>query len=279
LAEVTRIANELGLEVSGASGRMPDGLVPIGRARVALYKPWMENIDEGWTRWLLEQYEFPFVNVSDAEIRRGNLRAQFDVIILPDAPAERLLSGHPAGALPEHYTGGLGKAGAAALKQFVEAGGTLVALDSSGALVTNVLNLPIRDVAQAAGPSEFFCPGSIVGLELDTTHPLAFGMPPKTAAFFAYSAAYELAVQPTTDGHSGPAAQQPPIEIVGRYPSRDVLMSGWLEGERVIAGRAAVVSARVGLGRAVMIGFRAQHRAQSHATFRLLFNAIHTFGR
>jgi hypothetical protein len=56
-------------------------------------------------------------------------------------------------------------------------------------------------------------------------------------------------------------------------------MSGWLEGERLVAGGAAVLSARVGLGRAVLIGFRAQHRAQSHATFRLLFNAIHTFGR
>ena len=84
---------------------------------------------------------------------------------------------------------------------------------------------------------------------------------------------------PTTDGHSGSPPLQPAIDIVGRYPTSDVLMSGWLEGERVIAGRAAVLSARVGLGRAVLIGFRAQHRAQAHATFRLLFNVIHTSGR
>ena len=276
---VARIASELGLGVTAARGRMPDGTVPIRRARVGLYKPWVENIDEGWTRWLLEQYEFPFKNVSDADVRGGELRAQFDVIILPDAPPERLLSGHPPGVVPEQYTGGLGEEGVTSLRQFVETGGTLVALDSAGALVANILDLPVRDVAQAAGPTEFFCPGSIVGLELDPSNPLAFGMPARTAAFFSYSAAYELSpALPTPEGHGGPA-QQATIEIVGRYPARDVLMSGWLEGERVIAGRGAVLTARAGLGRAVLIGFRAQHRGQSHATFRLLFNAIHTSAR
>jgi hypothetical protein len=279
LDAVKRIAAQLGLPVDGVKGKAPEGLVPIARARVGLYKPWIENIDEGWTRWLLEQYEFPFTTVTDAAVRLGNLRTEFDVIILPDASPDRLLSGHPAGALPEEYTGGLGETGAMSLKQFVEAGGTLVSLDSAGALAANILGLPVRDVAQAAGASDFFCPGSILGLELDPTHPLAFGMPAKSAAFFAYSTAYEVTAPPTTDGHSGAPSLQPAIDIVGRYPPRDVLLSGWLEGERVIAGRAAVLSARVGLGRAVMIGFRAQHRGQAHATFRLLFNAIHTSGR
>jgi hypothetical protein len=277
--QVARIASDLGLSVTAAKGKVPQGLVPIGRARVGLYRPWVENIDEGWTRWLLERYEFPFTTVTDADLRDGNLRAWFDVIILPDSSPDRLLTGHRAGTVPEQYTGGMGEAGAASLKQFVETGGTLVALDSAGALAVNILGLPVRDVAQAAGSAEFFCPGSIVGLELDVTHPLAFGMPARTAAFFAYSAAYEMTAPPATDGHAGPLAQQPAIEILGRYPARDVLLSGWLEGEGVIAGRGAVLAARVGLGRAVLIGFRAQHRAQAHATFRLLFNAIHSSGR
>jgi hypothetical protein len=275
---MARVARELGLTVTSRRGRPPANLTPIARARVALYKPWVDNIDEGWTRWLLEQYEFPYTNVADSEIRRGNLRARYDVIILPDANADRLLSGHPPGTLPDAYTGGLGSDGAVALRAFVEGGGTLVALDSSAALAIDTLKLPVRDVAQGVPPSEFFCPGSIVRLELETSHPLAYGMQPKTAAFFAYSSAYEVNAPMTTDGHAdGPTSV--PIEVVGRYPAHDVLMSGWLEGERVIAGRGAVVSARVGLGRAVLIGFRAQHRAQAHATFRLLFNAIHTSGR
>jgi hypothetical protein len=277
--QITRIAAELGLAVTGVRGKLPNGLLPIARARVGLYKPWVENIDEGWTRWLLEQYEFPFATVTDAQLGRGGLRAQFDVIVLPDASPDRLLSGHPSDTVPDAYTGGMGEAGALALKAFVEAGGTLVALDSASALATNILGLPVRDVAHAATPSEFFCPGSVVGLELDAAHPLAFGMPARTAAFFAYSSAYEVTAPLTTDGHAGPPTPPSAIDIVGRYPARDVLMSGWLEGEHVIAGRGAVLAARVGLGRAVLIGFRAQHRAQAHATFRLLFNAIHTSGR
>ncbi|MGH9346851.1 MAG: M14 family metallopeptidase [Vicinamibacterales bacterium] len=278
-AEVTtRIAKELGLPITARRGRPPAGLEPIARARVALYKPWVDNIDEGWTRWLLEQYEFPYTNIADADVRRGNLRAHYDVIILPDASAERLLSGHPAGVLPEPYTGGLGTEGAAALRAFVESGGTLVALDSAGSLAIHALNLPVRDVSKAADASELFCPGSILGLELEPAHPLAFGMRPRTSAFFAYGSAFDVTTPLTTEGHAG-APPHPPVEIVGRYPRRDVLMSGWLEGERIIAGRAAVVIARVGLGRAVLIGFRAQHRGQTHATFRLLFNAIHTSSR
>jgi len=279
LGAVQRIASELGLPVAAQPGKPPEALVPIGRARVGLYKPWVENIDEGWTRWLLEQYEFPFSTLTDAEVRAGRLRERFDAIVLPDAAPERLLSGHAPGTVPDQYAGGLGETGVAALRQFVEAGGTLISLDSAGAFAANILALPVRDVAQAAGPSEFFCPGSIVGLELDPAHPLAFGMPRRTAAFFAYSSAYDVPAAGATQGHAGPAVDPPVIEVVGRYPARDVLMSGWLEGEPVIAGRAAILSARVGLGRAVMIGFRAQHRGQTHATFRLLFNAIHTSAR
>lgn len=271
---VTRIAAELGLPVTGKRGRAPKGLTPIARARVALYKPWVDNIDEGWTRWLLEQYEFPHTTITNADVRRGGLRARFDVIVLPDGNPERLRSGHPVGTVPEPYTGGLDHEGTAALRAFVETGGTLVALDSAAALAIEALSLPVRDVAQ--GAAEIFCPGSILGLELDAAHPLAFGMPSKTAAFFAYSSVYDVTPSSTTNGDAGGSERS--IEIVGRYAARDVLMSGWLEGERLIAGGAAVVAARVGLGRTVLIGFRAQHRAQSHATFRLLFNAIHTSG-
>ena len=273
-ALVTRIGAELGLAVTGKRGRVPRELAPIERARVAIYKAWVDNIDEGWTRWLLERYEFPHTTVTNADVRRGGLRAQYDVIILPDGNPERLRSGHPIGTVPEAYTGGLGAEGTSALRAFVAAGGTLVALDSAALLAIETLSLPVRDIAR--GSSDIFCPGSILGLEVDVAHPLAFGMRPTTAAFFAYSSAYDV-TSPATNGDAG--APEPTLQVVGRYTARDVLLSGWLEGERLIAGRAAVVSARVGLGRAVLIGFRAQHRAQSHATFRLLFNAIHTSGR
>jgi Zinc carboxypeptidase len=275
---VQRIANELGLPATGIRGRLPSGALRLGHPRVALYKPWVENIDEGWTRWLLEQYEFPFSNINDGDVRRGNLRAQYDVIILPDSTADRILSGHAAGTVPDEYAGGIGEQGAYNLKTFVQAGGTLICLDSSGTLAINLFNLPVKDVAQAAGQNDFFCPGSILAVNLDTSNPLAFGMPDKTGAFFAYSSAYQNIESSTTDGHGGPPPTVRSIDVVARYATTDVLMSGWLEGERIIAGQGAVISARVGLGRAVLIGFRAQHRGQSHGTFRLLFNAIHLAG-
>ena len=276
---VAKIASELGLRTDGMKGKPPADARPIGRARVALYKPWVENIDEGWTRWLLEQHEFRFASISDADVRAGNLRAAYDVIILPSAAPDRLIAGHPAGAVPAEYAGGLGEPGVSALKAFVEAGGTLVCLDQAGGLAIDAFALPLRDVARAEG-TKLFCPGSILRIELDPAQPLAFGMAPHTAGFFAFSSAYEPTAQAaqaaqatSSDGHGGSA---PPaaMQTVARYGDRDLLLSGWLEGEDVIAGRPAVVQTSVGAGRVVLLGFRVQHRGQSLATFRLLFNAI-----
>jgi zinc carboxypeptidase len=256
---VAKVASELGLRVDGVRGK-PPAATSIGKARVALYKPWGENPDEGWTRWLLEKHEFTYTTVADAEIRAGNLRARYDAIVLPSASSERLTAGLPLDAAPPEYAGGLGATGIDALKRFVTDGGTLICLDQSCALAIETFNLPIRDAAREAG-DKFFCPGSILRLDLDASQPLAYGMTPQTAAFFAFSAAYEPA-----PGDS--------VQTIARYGTKDLLLSGWLEGEQVIAGKSAVVQATVGAGRVVLLGFRVQHRGQSHATFRLLFNSI-----
>jgi hypothetical protein len=270
---VAKIATELGLRVDGVRGKMPASARAIGRARVALYKPWVENIDEGWTRWLLEKYEFRFATIVDADVRAGNLRAQYDAIILPSASAERLIAGHSPDAVPGEYAGGLGNSGVDALKRFVQAGGTLICLDQSCGLAVDALDLPVRDVARDAGDS-FFCPGSILRVELDPSEPLAYGMRSQTAGFFSFSSAYEpTSPRTTADGHTGSSGASG-IQTIARYGTRDLLLSGWIEGGQVIAGRSAVVQATVGSGKVVMLGFRVQHRGQSHATFRLLFNAL-----
>ena len=270
---VARIATDLGLRADGVKGKLPAGVRPIARARVGIYKSWVENIDEGWTRWVLEQYQFPYTSITDADVHAGNLRGKFDAIILPSAPENQLTAGHPAGTMPPEYVGGLGPTGIDALKKFVQGGGTLIALDESSRFAVTTFDLPLRDVTRDAG-NGFFCPGSILRLELDPSQPLAYGMSAHTAAFFAFSSAYEpIASGPAIDGH-GAVPTLGAIQTVARYGNSDVLLSGWLEGEPVIAGRSAVVDARVGLGHVVLIAFPAQHRAQSHATFRLLFNAI-----
>jgi len=276
---VADVARNLGLRVDGVKGKLPpsSALQRVGNARVALYKPWTANIDEGWTRWLFEQYEFPFTSITDADVRGGSLRSKYDAIVLPSATAESLTAGNLPGATFPEYVGGLGASGVDALKAFVQNGGTLVALDESTDFARAAFDLPLRDVTRDAG-DRFFCPGSLLRLDLDLSQPLAYGMSAHSAAFFAFSSAFEPAAagQPPSDGQGGGAAASGGLLTIARYGSRDVLLSGWLEGEAVIASQAAVVQASVGQGRVVLIGFPAQHRAQSHATFRLLFNAIFT---
>jgi hypothetical protein len=266
---IGRVSRELGLRADGVRAKLPQPARAIGRARVALHKPWGENVDEGWTRWLLDTYEFRYTSIADADIRAGNLRARYDAIILPSTPADRLMSGHPRGTFPPEYSGGLGDAGLDALRAFVRAGGTLICLGQSSALAISTFDLPLKDLALEPG-TRFFCPGSIVRLELEGTHALAYGMAHHTAAFCAFSSVFE---QSAASGNSGEPARDA-IETVGRYGSRDVLLSGWLEGEDVIAGRGAIVQANVGEGRVLLFGFPVQHRGQSHATFRLLFNSL-----
>jgi hypothetical protein len=278
---VEAVARDLGLRATAAGGRAPTAARALGRPRVALYKPWVESIDEGWTRWLLEQYEFEFETLTDADIRSlpaeasakaGGLRQRFDAIILPDMGAERMLSGHAAGVMPPAYVGGLGMDGADMLRQFVDAGGTLIALDSSSELAVSLLGAPLRDATRGLSPNEFFCPGSVVKLELEAD-PLTYGVPRQTAGFCSFNTAYEIAPRTSTAPESLPVAT---ARIVGRYAGSGVLLSGWLEGERAIAGKGAMMEVRSGEGRAVLFAFRPQHRGQSHATFRLFFNAIHT---
>ena len=269
---VASVARELCLRVTAATARPPHDARPLGRVRIALYKPWVESIDEGWTRWLLEQYEFPFENITDADIRRGGLRARFDAIIIPDHGAERLIAGHPAGTMPPEYVGGLGTEGAEMIRQFVTGGGTLVTLDSASELAISLLGAPVTDVTRGLPPTEFFCPGSVIKLELDPD-PLTYGVPRETAGFCAFSGAFELTPVAAATPAGAPA---PTARIIGRYAKSGVLLSGWLEGEGVIAGKGAMVEVTAGLGRAILFAFRPQHRAQSHATFRLFFNALHT---
>jgi hypothetical protein len=260
LQTLQTITRPFGLRIDGVKGKLPAAVHPVMQARVALYKGWGDNSDEGWTRWVLEQYEFPFVNISAADVRGGNLRARFDAIVLPSLSPDSLTRGLSPEEVPSPYAGGIGDDGLRALDGFVRQGGTLICLDQSGGIGIDLFKLPLKDVARDAG-DRLVAPGTILRVDVDQTDPLAYGLPAQTSAFFASSAAYDV----------GTSAE---IRTAVRYSSKDLLVSGLLRGGETIAGRPAVVSATVGAGRVVLFGFRVQHRAQSFATFRLLFNAI-----
>ena len=273
---VEAAAKAFGLQVAALETNPPGGVVRLKAPRVGLYNAWGGNMDEGWTRWLLEQYEFPYATLRDRDVRAGGLRAKFDVILLPDASYESMLTGLAPGTMPEEYVGGMTPRGVQHLLQFAADGGTLVAMDSATELPITLMGLPVRNSVSSLRENEFYIPGTLLRLNLDTTHPVAWGMPAQVAAFFARSPVFEVGRARGRIGDARHAEPAPPagLQVVGTYPSADVLMSGWLMGERHLHNKAAVIEATLDKGRVVLLGFRVQHRGQPHATFKLLFNAI-----
>jgi hypothetical protein len=237
-------------------------LKPASAARLGLYKSYAASMDEGWTRWILDQYRIPYTSLHDAEIRAGNLRAKFAVILFPDQSPAPIVRGLSTSAYPAEYAGGLSAAGLAELRKFVQSGGRLVALNGASDFAIETFDLPVRNVLRGLSAKEFYCPGSILKLALNASHPLAKGMPVDTIAWFEDGGAYEL----TESGGSS-------VRVIARYGEGDPLLSGWILGPNYVTGKAAIVEANVGDGAVVLFGFRPQYRGQSVATFPLFFNA------
>ncbi len=268
---VSGLARDLGLVFTGID-EVPDvGLDQLQLPRIAMYKSWDPNMDEGWTRWLLEQYEFPLDTLHDGDIRVRDLMA-YDAIILPSQSPEEMMHGHAPGTMPPEYVGGLGVEGAAALKRYVERGGTVLALDEASDFAIQQFGLPVRNAVTGVPASEFFIPGSLIAIENDPSHRIAYGMREDGAAFFVRSRAFDL-VRPARAGEL--EADGPSVEVISRYANDDLLLSGWALGEdEYIAGKPAVVKAQIGEGEVVLVGFRAQFRGQPRNTFKLLFNTL-----
>jgi hypothetical protein len=236
--------------------------------RRAVYKSHVPSMDEGWTRWVLEKQSrcLFYTSLGDAEVRRGNLRAKFDSIIIPDQSPRAILEGYRKGSMPEELTGGLGVEGVKALREFVERGGTLITLNAASGFAIEQLGLPVRDVTAGLKRSEFYCPGSILRTVVDTSHPVAAGMPRESVAWVEDSPVFEIKSDPLALVR---------VKIVARYPDAGTpLLSGWLLGGEKIRGKAALVEVGLGEGRVYLFGFRPQYRAQSLATYPLLFNAV-----
>jgi hypothetical protein len=234
--------------------------------RIGLYSPWTGgNIDEGWTRWVLEQYEFSYTTLHNAEIRDGGLRRQFDTIILPDQNPRDIVEGYSSLAVRPEYRGGIGDIGIEALSRFVAEGGTLITLGAASDFAIDRLPLPVRNLKRGLRRDQHFAPGTILRIQVDINNPIGYGMAADTFGFYNNSPFFTLlesfnTLKPT---------------IIARYPNQDVVASGWLRGEDTMTGRAAVVSVDVTPGRVVLFGLRPQHRAQTHATFPMLFNSLY----
>ena len=269
-------ANSGGFAISGISRSRQDDWVkdlalraertaevigPAVQPRVALYQPWQPSMDEGWTRWLLEAYDFSFTSVGNADFQSSTLRDRFDVILLADIGARSLLNGFAKGTVPPRYEGGLGAVGVRNLDAFVRSGGTLVCLNNSSAFAIEQLHLPVRNVVAGVDRKDYFVGSSILHVTVDGTHPVMAGMPGQAYIFSSRSPIFT-----TLEGFSGTA--------LAKYQEKgSPLASGYLLGEKHIQGYAAALDVYHGDGHVILLGFRPQWRGQSFGTFRVLFNA------
>ena len=243
----------------------------------AIYKSSVPAYDEGWTRWILDSKSIRYGMLGDRELRAGitvykpgpGVTVKYYVLLIPDQPARTLLEGYKAGAMPPEYTGGLGPEGVKQLRDFIETGGTAVFLNRASNFAIEQFKLPLRNVVGGLPRTDFYVPGSILRIELDTTHPIAKGMPKETIAWAEDSPVFEVVEDPNA---TVPASS---VRIIASYPvDKDPLLSGWLLGGDLIKGKAALVEVTMGKGRVILFGFRPQYRAQSEATYPLFFNAL-----
>jgi len=266
LMGVTAIVANDSLRVPLSTPVTPRSVSPVApqsdSVRIGLYKSYDATIDEGWTRWTLDKWKVPYTSLVDSVVRAGKLHDQFDVIILPDQAPSEILDGLPP-RYPAPYAGGIGTDGSDALRQFVVDGGTLIALNEASRFAIQALLLPVRNVLEAVSDEDFYAPGSIFRLELDTANAIARGLPRETIGWFQGGPAFEVLDSTVT-------------RVVGRWPEdpERLLLSGWVLHPDRIAGKAAILEVQQGAGRVILFGMRPQYRGQSIATYPLLFNSL-----
>jgi hypothetical protein len=238
----------------------------IKKARIGLYRPWAPSIDEGWTRWVLENYGFEPQSLYNADIRSADLRNRYDVIVLPDMSSRQLMDGYGAGVVPGQYAGGIGQDGLDNLRQFTRAGGTLVALNKTADALIPLLSLPVENVVAGAKSDKFFCSGALLRVETEHAElPVNYGQPESPVVMFQAGPVFQ-----PLPGFNG--------AVLARYSNHtNPLESGLLLHPEAIEGKAAAVEMVYGRGRIVLFGFKPQFRGQSHATYKYLFNELYAY--
>jgi thioredoxin-related protein len=285
-----KIAFELGTRFVGSPVAPGKEAVALQTVRVGLWDRYGGSMPSGWTRWLLEQFEFPFQVVFVPELDKGGLRDKFDVLIFVDgalggkggkggksASGEK---GPDEASLPEEFRGRRGNISAATtlpqLRQFLEGGGTVLTIGSSTSLgrqlglpVANHLITTDKEGTETPLPRQkFYVPPSLLRARVNTAHPLAWGMSEHVDIMFTNSPTFRLSAA----ANEGGAANSP--RPAAWFDSKSPLRSGWAWGQEYLEGGVAVVEAKVGQGRLVLFGPEILFRAQPHGTFKFLFNGI-----
>lgn len=261
----------------GHNGGHGEGRPPL-ESRVGLYKSYAASMDEGWTRWMFDQYKdkndglgfkLTYTSLKDSEIRTADLRAKFDCIIIPAQSSQQIFNGLSKERYPAELSGGVGQDGVDALKKFVEEGGTIITLNEASQFAIDKLGVPVKNALEGVPAKDFYCPGSILKIKVDASSPIIRDAPLLESSKDESIAWVEgsIALEPTSDD----------ARVIARFAdAKELLLSGWLLGAEKLANKGAIVEVRRGKGRVIMFAFRPQYRGQSIATLPFLFNAIST---
>ncbi len=241
--------------------RLPPGFQASNGPRVALYKSWREPMESGWTRWMFDQHGLQYDTLHDADVRQGGLASRYDVLVFQNQSEESILEGWPEGTIPRPYSGGLGEQGARAVRDFVRNGGRLIAMEEATDFASSLFELSIANAVDRLPNTDFYVPGSILRLEVEDGHPFGRWSSRETVAWYGpASRAFEVG--------------DPTYVVVARYGEGNPLLSGWVLGPEHLSGRPAIVEVRVGRGSVVLFGFQPNYRAQTIASWPLLFGAM-----
>ena len=247
------------IDVPSVTYELPPSLRGDDAPRVALYKGWQEPMIAGWTRWMFDQHGLAYDSLHNERVRAGDLADDYDVLIFQSQSNTSITDGHAAGTLPARFTGGLGPEGRRAVREFVETGGRVVVMEEASEFAIELFGLGVENAVQGLATQEFYVPGSILSVDLGAD-PVTAGYDGRTDVWYWRSSrAFDV--------------DDDRVDVLGRF-SNDPVTAGWILGPEHLAGKPALLRARVGEGEVILFGFQPNYRAQSIVTWPLLFNAM-----
>jgi hypothetical protein len=279
-----RLAGDRGISVGPTDSGVPPGAWRLRKPRVALWDQYGGSMLAGWTRWILEQFQFGFDRVFAPQLDAGDLNAKYDTLIFVEGGIPAAAGGGGGGRggapaaidpneIPAEYRSQLGRVTIEKtlpqIKSFIENGGTVVALGDSAMNLAQYLKLPIENHLVENGTplprTKFYVPGSVLQMHVDNANPFAHGVPERVDVFFDNSPVFKL----------GPGAAAAGVKAIAWFDSKTPLRSGWAWGQQYLDGGVTAIDATVGKGHVLLFGPEMLQRAQPHGTFKFLFNAIY----
>ena len=298
--KLKEIAEETGITM--IAGKTNVKTKKVRKNRIALYKGFTGSMDRGWTSYVLDVFEYQYHSLSNAEMKAGNLKQRFDVIIFADMRASSIINGNSKGSIHPDYVGGITENGVENLKKFVKEGGVLVCNKNSSDLAITEFKLPFRNILQKMKSDTFNCPGSILKVNYKTDNPIAFGMPENGTVYFSRAKVFEFIDSTKQDDPNTVVKKRAPgneqakpgstakkvlpekkykpelakvdYKILAEFPDESLLLSGWIMGDELIRKKPIALDISFEKGKIILFGFNVHNRAQSYSTFKLLFNAI-----